>query len=189
MKPEDIAQKSNELSNRMNKITKQFAENNEMMVEMETNGDELVDLVSVTIDASDKSVSERETADKLMTPTEALNLSMLIDDFKYVRTTLKTNADEGRRIITNVTLSILDFDEECELADKALLINAFAEVNKSIAVNMDLYLKTYKEIAGILVQLDKIKDTTEKITGEKTERTEKVINTSDLISSLNEIQE
>jgi len=188
MNKEDVETRANQLKEKMNKITKNFSDKSETIDDMEVEGNELEDLVTDVIDDSDKQLEEFGDSGRLITPTEALNLSTLIDDFKYVRNTLKTNADAGRRIIANVTLSILDFDTDSELSDKALLISAFADVNKCVAINMDLYLKTYKEISTILLQLNKIKDTQDDLNGgDKKPKKEKEINTSDLIKELNTI--
>ena len=190
MKPEDIKGRAEELANKMNTITASFSENKELIEGMDVHGDELMCLVDNVLDKSDTEVDAVRCESGLVTQAEALNLEMLVEDFKYVRTTLKTNADAGRRIIANLTLSILDFDDETELADKALLVSAFADINKSVAVNMDLYLKTYKEISTILVQLDKIKDTENSLNSEpKGNKTEKEVNTLDLIKELNIIKE
>lgn len=195
MKIEDIKTKADQLAEKMNNITNSFSKNADCADEMTVEGDELLNLVNDVIDVSNKDVMAVVDGNKnsgLVTRTEALNLKTLIDDFSYVRGMLKTNADAGRRIMANLTLSILnvdDDDEHVELSDKALLISAFADINKSVAVNMDLYLKTYKEISTILLQLDKIKDTQDSITGEKTDKPEKEINTCDLIKQLNTIEE
>jgi len=177
---EAIKTKAEKLAEKMNNITNSFIGKADVIDDMNVESEELESLVGEVVSTDeDKS---------LLSPSQALNLNMLVEDFKYVRNTLKTNADEGRRIISNVTLSILSFDEDTSLADKAMLISAFADVNKSVAVNMDLYLKTYKEISTILVQLDKINDTQDKINGvDNSDRPEKEINTTDIIKQLNSL--
>lgn len=190
MEIEDITTKADQLAAKMNKITASFTKNADTTDEMCVAGDELIDLVTEVVEKSDNDMQCVDDVNKkLVTRSEALNLKTLVDDFSYVRNVLKTNADSGKRIIANLTLSILDFDEESDLANKALLITSFADINKSVAINMDLYLKTYKEISTILLQLDKIKDTQEKLSGDESPRKEKEVNTTDLIKQLNTIED
>lgn len=173
---ETTKQKADILADRMNKITESFASNVEMTDGMIATGDDLSDVVSSAIIEPTNMIGK----------ADAVNLETLLQDFKYVREVLKTNADSGRRIIENITLDIMG--GELVGAEKSLMIEAFASINKSIAVNMDLYLKSYKEISTILVQLDKIKDTQASINGDKP-RVEKEINTVDIIKALKKLKE
>lgn len=180
---EEIHEHSSEsLTDKIKQITSKFNKTADFLEDLDDTSNQLEEIVS--------DVMETSTDIK---PINALNLTMLIEDFKYVRHILKTNADAGRMIIQNVTESILNFDGDNDdnnnsLADKALLISSFADINKSVAINMDLYLKTYKEISSILVHLSNIKDITSELNDEepiKDKKKENEINTLDLIKQLN----
>lgn len=150
-----IKSKAEALSEKMNKLTSKFAEQTTLADDMYLQGEDVEDVVTDILDSKYSDTSSKSFNDIIPTQ-DAINLQMLLDDFKYVRGVLKSNADDGRKIISAVTIDILSADE----SDKADLIKSFADLNKSIAINMDLYLKTYKEISNILVQLDKIRDKT-----------------------------
>lgn len=151
-----IKSKAEALSEKMNKLTSKFAEQTTLADDMYVQGEDVEDVVTDILDSKYSDTSSKSFNDIIPTQ-DAINLQMLLDDFKYVRGVLKSNADDGRKIISAVTLDIMAAED----ADKADLIKSFADLNKSIAVNMDLYLKTYKEISNILVQLDKIQDKTD----------------------------
>lgn len=179
--------KAEALAEKMNKLTEKFAEHVDFSDEMIVEGDELestvTDLLSKNYKTDPRDSSNFNT--KLVSKQDAINLEMLLEDFKYVRNILRSNADDGRKILSSITMDIMAADPDDN--NKAILITSFADLNKSIAINMDLYLKTYKEISNILVQLDKITEKTvphakkdPKVIGE--------IDTTDIIKKLNKIE-
>ena len=77
----------------------------------------------------------------------------MVQDFKYVRESLKETTDNGRRVLQSVTLDLLSEDDE----SRASLITSFAELNRAVADNMKLYMQSYKDISTVILNLDKVK--------------------------------
>ena len=171
----DLKNKSEKLADRMNAITEKFSENIDTVDEMIITGDDILDFVEEKTQDVDLYTSTE------ISTTEIINLTNLISDFKYVRETLKENTDNGRRVLTCVTDDLLDEDPE----NRAELIISFSELNKAIAENMKLYVLSYKEISGVLLNIDKIQKnkTNDPIDNAKTIN-DAPISTSDLIKEL-----
>jgi hypothetical protein len=143
----DFKDKSQSLAEKMNRLTEKFAGNIDTANEMVLTGDDIIDFVQEkTQDV------QLYTGGELMA-AEIINLNNMVEDFKYVRETLKENTDNGRRVLNSITLDLLDSDDE----KRASLIMSFAELNTAIANNMKLYMIAYKEISVVLLNLDKIK--------------------------------
>jgi hypothetical protein len=138
----DMKDKSESLAEQMNGLTKKL----DLADELELSGDDIIEYVEEKTD--DVKLYTDETA-----PAEIINLENLVQDFKFVRETLKENTTNGRRVLNAVTLDLLDSDNE----KRASLIVSFAELNRAVADNMKLYINSYKEISNILLNLNKIK--------------------------------
>lgn len=155
----DLKKKSDKLALRMNKITDEFTKNLDISDDLDVQGDDIIeyveektqDIVLFEEDSKDSKDSEKAMSNALA--TRIINLTNMVEDFKYVRDTLRENTDNGRRILNSVTLDLLDSDEDT----RASLVQAFAELNNGIALNMKLYISSYKEISTVLLNLDKIK--------------------------------
>ena len=84
---------------------------------------------------------------------ELINLNTLLQDFDYIRTTLRDNAEQGRSIIKTLGVDISASDPD-SLAE---LITSYAELNKSITETLKLFVQAYKDISTIITNLEKVK--------------------------------
>lgn len=175
----DIKDKSESLAQKMNRLTAQLTDNLDTADEMVLTGDDIVEYVE------EKTQDIELYQDNEISTAEVINLDNLVDDFKYVRETLRENADNGRRVLNSVTYDLLDSDDD----KRASLIMSFAELNKAVADNMKLYVNSYKEISNVLLNLEKIKQQngqsgTTNVTNNLNITNTEAISTVDLIKKL-----
>jgi glutamine synthetase adenylyltransferase len=135
------------LADKMDKITEKFNKSLDTAEELESCGNEFHEMIQ------EKSKDLNQYDDISM--NEIVNLENMVNDFSFVRETLKENTENGRRVLNSITLELLD--EDADKKKQASLIMSFAELNKSVADNMKLYIQSYREISTILLNLDKIK--------------------------------
>lgn len=138
-----IKTKAESLADKMNALTDKFNLSEEMI----TTGTEL----EVYIEEKTQDIILSE--DDELTITDVVNLETMVQDFKYVRESLKETTDNGRRVLQSVTLDLLSEDDE----SRASLITSFAELNRAVADNMKLYMQSYKDISTVILNLDKVK--------------------------------
>jgi hypothetical protein len=141
----DFKDKSESLAEKMNKLTAKFSENIDTAEDMTIVGEDIIDHI-------EEKTQEIELFSEDVNVSEIINLNNMVDDFKFVRETLKENTKNGRRVLNSVTLDLLDSDDD----KRASLILSFAELNKAVADNMKLYIGAYKEISNVLLNIDKI---------------------------------
>jgi hypothetical protein len=163
--------KAESLADKMNKLSEKFNIAEEMVV----TGDDVVDYVK------EKTDHITLYSEDLM-PNEIVNLENMVHDFKYIRETLKETTENGRRVLSSVTLDLLDSDDD----KRAALIMSFAELNKAVGDNMKLYMQSYKDISSTLLNLDKIKNNNQAEVKNVTNNLNitEAVNTSDLIKQL-----
>ena len=154
----DFTDKANALANKLNKLTEKFNLSNEMVL----SGDDIIEDVKKKTDLIELNSGvpklnetievdiEQEFNTSLV--LELVNLKAMVEDFEYIRETLKETTDNGRRVLNKVTIDLLDSDED----QRASLILSFAELNSAVGKNMSLYMDSYKQISTVLVNLDKI---------------------------------
>lgn len=140
-KIEATKDKAQSLADKMNKLTEKF----NIAEEMEVEGGDLIEIV-------EEKTKTVELYEEKIAPTSIINLEIMVDDFKFIRETLKENIQNGRRILNSVTLDLLDGDEN----SRPTLILSFAELNKSITDNTKQYMQSYKDISTVLLNMDKI---------------------------------
>lgn len=154
----DFTDKANALANKLNELTEKFNLSNEMVlsgndiIEDVKKKTELIDLNSGTPKLNDTIEVEIEQEFNSSLVLELVNLKAMVEDFEYIRETLKETTDNGRRVLNKVTIDLLDSDDE----QRASLILSFAELNSAVGKNMSLYMDSYKQISNVLVNLDKI---------------------------------
>ena len=180
----DFTDKANALANKLNKLTEKFNLSNEMVL----SGDDIIDDVKKKTDLIELNSGApklNETIDveieqefNTSLVLELVNLKAMVEDFEYIRETLKETTDNGRRVLNKVTIDLLDSDED----QRASLILSFAELNSAVGKNMSLYMDSYKQISNVLVNLDKIIKNVN-----KTKPTSVVNNTQVNISSTEQI--
>ena len=154
----DFTDKANALANKLNKLTEKFNLSNEMVL----SGDDIIEDVKKKTDLIELNSGvpklnetidveiEQEFNTSLV--LELVNLKAMVEDFEYIRETLKETTDNGRRVLNKVTIDLLDSDED----QRASLILSFAELNSAVGKNMSLYMDSYKQISKVLFNLDKI---------------------------------
>ena len=154
----DFTDKANALANKLNELTEKFNLSNEMVL----SGDDIIEDVKKKTDLIElnsgvpklNETIEVEIEQEFNTSLvlELVNLKAMVEDFEYIRETLKETTDNGRRVLNKVTIDLLDSDED----QRASLILSFAELNSAVGKNMSLYMDSYKQISNVLVNLDKI---------------------------------
>lgn len=185
----DFKDKAESLAEKMNKITAKFGDSLDNAEELELTGDDVIEIINEKTQNISlyEEESEKHQVCKTKKLPEVINLDNLVQDFRYVRETLKENTDNGRRILNSVTLDLLSADDE----KKADLIISFAELNKALALNVKLYIGSYKEISSVILNLDKIKNAEKAIQQPNEGNTfeGQVISTVDILKQLNEESE
>ena len=154
----DFTDKANSLAKKMNELTEKFSLSDEMII----SGEDIIEDVKKKTDIIDLSSgkpklvpaidAEIEQEFNTSLVLELVNLKAMVEDFQYIRETLKETTDNGRSVLNKVTIDLLDSDEE----GRASLILSFAELNAAVGKNMSLYMDSYKQISNVLVNLDKI---------------------------------
>lgn len=151
----DFTDKANSLANKMNELTAKFNLSEEMVI----SGEDIIEDVKKKTDIIDLSSGKAKVIDAEIEPEfnsalvlELVNLQAMVEDFEYIRETLKETTDNGRRVLNKVTIDLLDTEED----QRAALITSFAELNSAVGKNMSLYMDSYKQISNVLVNLDKI---------------------------------
>ena len=154
----DFTDKANALANKLNKLTEKFNLSNEMVL----SGDDIIEDVKKKTDLIElnsgvpklNETIEVEIEQEFNTSLvlELVNLKAMVEDFEYIRETLKETTDNGRRVLNKVTIDLLDSEED----QRASLILSFAELNSAVGKNMQLYMESYKNISVVLGNVDKI---------------------------------
>lgn len=177
----DFTDKSNSLAEKMNKLTKKF----ELAEELILDSDDIVDFVQEkTLDI--ELFTSTNNIDPELTSADLINLNNMVEDFKYIRDTLRETTDNGRRVLNVVTLDLLESEDD----KRAQLIISFAELNRAVGDNMKLYMQSYKDISTVLLNLDKIKKaekddkTKVNVTNNLNITNTETISTADLIKKL-----
>lgn len=173
-----IQDRADSLAKKINDISKKFD------IAEEISGSDVIDVIETQVqNVNDISLN---TSDEVS--LNVVNLNILVEDFKFVRDTLQEVIKNGRKVLNNITLDLLDAEDE----KRASLIMSFAELNNSITNNMKIYTQSYKQISEVLVNLSKLQSTskgntinnvTNSITAVNVNNTEP-ISTLDLIKQL-----
>lgn len=138
--------RANKLADKMNKITARFKENLDSAEEMDLTGNDIIEY------AEEKTADLPKNLDDA-SYLELINLNTLLQDFDYIRRTLRENADQGRGIIKTLGVDISASDPD----SLAALITSYAELNKSITDTLKLFVQAYKDISTIITNLEKVK--------------------------------
>lgn len=175
----DLQKKSESLASKMEKLTQKFENNIGVAEDMESNGSDVLE--------NTESRLEQIQNSSIIPAAEIVNLENLVKDFQFVRETLKENTENGRRVLSAVTLDLLESEDE----KRSSLIMSFAELNKAVADNMKLYIKAYTEISNTLLNIEKMQRNAEKAVETDKPKTKNVnsVSTVDVINQLKEIGE
>ena len=139
-----VSQKAQKLSAKMNALTEKLNQNCDTSEQMMLIGDDLIDDGKDTI--KDVQLKEPDLP-------ELVNINKLMEDFEYIRASLKENTDNGRKVSNLITSILLDSDTELDNS----LIAVYAKLNSSISDSMKLFVEAYKEISGIIINLEKVR--------------------------------
>lgn len=169
-----IKTKAESLADKMNALTEKFNLSEEMI----TTGTELESYVE------EKTQTIILAEDDELSIADVVNLETMVQDFKYVRESLKETTNNGRRVLQSVTLDLLSEDDD----SRASLITSFAELNRAVADNMKLYMQSYKDISTVILNLDKIKKAAQPNTVNNNLIVSSQKNTADLIKELSNLK-
>ena len=142
----NIETRAESLARKMNNITNKFKENLDIAEDMDVTGNDIIEFVENKTKELPQSLDDTSYL-------ELINLNTLLQDFDYIRKTLRENAEQGRNIIKSLGIDITASDPE-ELAG---LITSYAELNKSITDTLKLFIQAYKDISTIITNLEKVK--------------------------------
>lgn len=195
----DFKGKADNLSSKMNVVTQTLMSNIKRVDDMQVTGDDVIELVQET--TKDVPLFSSNT-DSSLVLTDLINLQNLLEDFKYIRDTLRENTDNGRKMLNFATASVLDGanvdlgEELSEAENQTNLIQAFATLNHSITESLKLYVTAYKEISNIIMNLEKVKtaqlsDKTVNntlVVNQGTAGTSEIISTKDLLKQLQSLK-
>lgn len=190
----DYKAKAEQISKKMNAVTQTLMSNIKVSEDMQLTGNDVIELVEETT----KDVP-LYSSDNQASLTDLINLQNLLEDFKYIRDTLRENTDNGRKILNLSTVSVLDGanvdlgEELSEAENQTNLIQAFATLNHSITESLKLYITAYKEISNIIINLEKVKtsqlsDKTVNNTLVVNNSKEEIISTKDLLKQLQSLK-
>lgn len=138
------------LSDRMNKITEKLKNNLEISDDLQISSDDVIDYVDKSIENLSNDLPDKIPTDNYV---DLINLNNLLEDFSYIRNTLKENSENGKRILNTVSNEILASDPET-LSE---MVASYSDLNRSLTDTMKLYLQTYKDISNIILNLEKVK--------------------------------
>lgn len=143
----NVESRAEALARKMNNITNKFKENLDIAEDMDVTSNDIIEFVE------NKTGNLPQTLDET-SYLELINLNTLLQDFDYIRKTLRENSEQGRNIIKSLGVDITASDPE-ELAG---LITSYAELNKSITDTLKLFIQAYKDISTIITNLEKVKN-------------------------------
>lgn len=174
----DMKAKSEKLAEKFNLITSKISESignaDSLMVEAED--------ISEEVDQ----VLEEIPKEALDTPeiSEIINLQNLLEDFKYVRQTLKENTELGKSMLKSMGTEL-----ECEPNPK--MLESYALLQGTLTDNLKLFLQSYKDISNVMMNIAKITNSlpvAQNVTNINIEA-EQPINTAELIKELSSSHE
>lgn len=148
-----LKNRSESVATKMNRLTDTLMSNIQTAEELHITGTDIIESVQEKTDHYDLYQSEID-------PLELLNLENLLEDFKYIRDTLRESSDNARKILSQTAVEICEGKDD--LGDdpdpKAEMIGSYAVLNKSLTDNMKMYVQAYKEISNIILNIDKVKN-------------------------------
>ena len=176
----DLSGKAETLAEKMNKLTAKFDLAEELIVE----GEDIIDFVEEKTHVANLLTSNIDLSVSDLSAADTINLQLMVENFAYIRDTLRESTENGRRALDLITVDLLD-EEDDKRAENVLL---FTQINTAICENLKLYISSYKEISATLLNLDKIKknDKQDKVTVTNNLNVvnNETISTADLIKKL-----
>jgi len=183
------------LSKKMDRISSKLSDTLDLSDELDETAEEIIaSATSVTSTMETDSVQTvLNTNDLADLPdcnsSTVIELVSIVEDFKFIRSTLKENTINARRLLSKLTLELT----EVNLSEHAETITSFSEINKVIVDNMKLYVDAYKGISSSLININKINNSIESKHNSRTNtnnannaKSVKKISTIDLLNELGE---
>lgn len=156
--PKDVSlvsmkNRADSLAEKMNKLTDTLMSNIQTAEELHITGTEVIESVEEKTEDTDLFSSD-------INPLELLNLENLLEDFKYIRDSLRETSDNARKILSLTACQIQEGSGDVgdDPVDPTDLINSYAILNKALTDNMKMYVQAYKEISNIILNIDKVKN-------------------------------
>jgi len=169
------------LSEKMDSISAKITSTLDLSDDLEANADEIISSATAVSSTSVSSTSA-VNIENISQQGDVIELIAIVDDFKFIRSTLKENTINARRLLSKLTLELTD---SC-LAECPETITSFSEINKVIIDNMKLYVDAYKGISASLININKINSSSrdKKTADNRGIGSAKKISTVDLLSEL-----
>ena len=170
----EIKTKSEKLAEKFNLITSKISESIGNADALMVDANDICDEVSQVIEEIPQNYTDE------LDVSEIINLQNLLEDFKYVRQTLKENTELGKKM-----LKAMGTELECEPNPK--MLESYALLQGTLTDNLKLFLQSYKDISNVMMNISKIANkapTTQNITNINIEAEQHPINTAELIKQL-----
>ena len=181
-----LSSKTTSITARMNKISESFAQKVRNAEDLIVCGEDL-ECEAEEVLAEVKSLptsDDKEYHFNINLLPQILNLENMMCDVKYIRETLKENADIGRRLLKMMA-------QELEFEPDAELLASYSALSSTITDNMKLFLQCYKDISNILLNISKLtkQDAPNTVINNVTiESEKKVQSTAELIKQLSQLK-
>lgn len=166
-----IKTKNDILAEKFNAITAKITESIGSADDLMVNADEITGEIEQTINDLPSEVSD---------VSEIINLQGLLDDFRYVRQTLRENTEMGKTMLRTMGAEL-----ECEPNPK--MLESYALLQGTLTDNLKLFVQSYKDISNVMINISKMANktpTTQNITNINIEAETKPVNTAELIKQL-----
>lgn len=179
--PQDKKEKARGLAERIEGLSESLDRSDELLSE----GDGVLEKAE---QISDSPVPLKPTGGGVLheegSYADIMNLATMTDDFRFVRDTLKEVTENARRVQGSITLELLESEGE----KRSSLVMSFSELSKAITDAQKLYVQSYKEMSNTLLNLDKIKQNSDRAGADPSQHlhihSRENISTVDLINRL-----
>lgn len=148
---EAIQNKSNKLADKLNELNKKFEQIDDVC------STEIVDFIEqkqqdieVLTDSGNKDIIV--DGEVLVSRSEVIKLQIMVDDYKEVRQTLLDTTRNGKKILEQLTLELMDADEE----GRPAAVMAYSSLVGTINQSVKILASSYKDISAVLLNLDKL---------------------------------
>ena len=131
------------LTAKFNKISEKISKDLDIVEDISVKGNDIIDYVQSDV------LPEMEKHPENY--REVFDLTTLLQDFNFIRETLRENVTCGKNLLVSVAA-----DAKCmESAEMAQLVDSFADLNRSITDNLKLYVQAYKDLSNIVINMER----------------------------------
>ena len=193
--------KIDKISEKMNKITRELTKNVEISEDILTTTDDLTEVFTQVQERPKKSIltpeikedikineimvipcnpdpeDESPSLDINAMVSSTMNIDSMVEDFEYMRRSLRDTTDTTKRILGTITSKLEDLDGfEADAGERTQLVMSFTELNRTQLEGIRLFMQSYKDISSILTNFAKIHASTKVTDGPKNVYTTNVMN-------------